>query len=148
MYFTRKTGFTLVKLQLKNKNVQSYSWKLNCISNYKELIILCLFVCTCSIDCLAMMCDSGIYHCYMISLMSFQFKYGTCFDYFLMILGSFCAVCHGAALPSMIIVFGDMTDTFVNSGIYYSWLQSISAYLSSVGISITDAVANPSILRY
>ncbi|XP_048755888.2 ATP-dependent translocase ABCB1-like isoform X2 [Ostrea edulis] len=74
------------------------------------------------------------------------FKYGTCFDYFLMILGSFCAVCHGAALPSMIIVFGDMTDTFVNSGIYYSWLQSISAYLSSVGISITDAVANPSIL--
>ncbi|XP_061185952.1 ATP-dependent translocase ABCB1-like isoform X2 [Saccostrea echinata] len=74
------------------------------------------------------------------------FKYGTCFDYFLMIFGSFCAVCHGAALPSMIIVFGDMTDTFVNSGIYYNWLQSISAYLASVGITINQAVANPSIL--
>jgi hypothetical protein len=65
-----------------------------------------------------------------------------------MVFGSFCAVCHGAALPSMIIVFGDMTDTFVNSGIYYNWLLSISAYLTSAGITIAQAVANPSILKY
>ncbi|XP_078320541.1 ATP-dependent translocase ABCB1-like isoform X1 [Crassostrea virginica] len=74
------------------------------------------------------------------------FKYGTCFDYFLMALGTFCAICHGAALPSMIIVFGDMTNTFVNSGIYYNWLLTISSYLTTVGISIQSAVTNPSIL--
>ncbi|XP_061185823.1 ATP-dependent translocase ABCB1-like [Saccostrea echinata] len=74
------------------------------------------------------------------------FKYGTWFDYFLMIFGSFCAVCHGAALPSMMIVFGDTTDTFVNSGIYYNWLLNISSYLATAGITIGQAVANPSIL--
>ncbi|XP_065929444.1 ATP-dependent translocase ABCB1 isoform X3 [Magallana gigas] len=75
------------------------------------------------------------------------FKYGTCFDYFLMFVGSFCAVCHGAALPSMIIVFGDMTNTFVNSGIYYNWLLSISAYLATVSITIAQAVSDPAILN-
>lgn len=75
------------------------------------------------------------------------FKYGTCFDYFLMFVGSFCAICHGAALPSMIIVFGDMTNTFVNSGIYYNWLLSISAYLATVSITIAQAVSDPAILN-
>lgn len=90
-----------------------------------------------------------IYRCYVIisNTSLLQFKYGTCFDYFLMFVGSFCAVCHGAALPSMIIVFGDMTNTFVNSGIYYNWLLSISAYLATVSITIAQAVSDPAILK-
>lgn len=90
-----------------------------------------------------------IYRCYVIisNTSLLQFKYGTCFDYFLMFVGSFCAICHGAALPSMIIVFGDMTNTFVNSGIYYNWLLSISAYLATVSITIAQAVSDPAILK-
>lgn len=89
-----------------------------------------------------------LYSCVIISNTSLlQFKYGTCFDYFLMFVGSFCAICHGAALPSMIIVFGDMTNTFVNSGIYYNWLLSISAYLATVSITIAQAVSDPAILK-
>lgn len=35
-----------------------------------------------------------------------------------MILGTLCAMIHGTAFPLMIIVFGEMTDLFVNSGKY------------------------------
>ena len=32
-----------------------------------------------------------------------------------MLLGTFCACCHGAALPGLIILFGDMTDLFIEN---------------------------------
>ncbi|XP_043920640.1 ATP-dependent translocase ABCB1-like [Protopterus annectens] len=44
----------------------------------------------------------------------FQFADGL--DIFLMIVGFICALGHGIALPIMIIVFGEMTDAFVQSG--------------------------------
>jgi ATP-binding cassette subfamily B (MDR/TAP) protein 1 len=34
----------------------------------------------------------------------------------LMIVGVICAFLHGAALPVLLLVFGDMTDSFVNAG--------------------------------
>uniref|UniRef100_A0A4W3JHN3 ATP-binding cassette, sub-family B (MDR/TAP), member 4 n=1 Tax=Callorhinchus milii TaxID=7868 RepID=A0A4W3JHN3_CALMI len=37
-------------------------------------------------------------------------------DKLLMVLGSLAALIHGAALPLMVIVFGDMTDSFVMDG--------------------------------
>ncbi|XP_030057533.1 ATP-dependent translocase ABCB1 isoform X1 [Microcaecilia unicolor] len=44
------------------------------------------------------------------------FAYADCFDIVLMTVGLICAAANGVALPLMIIVFGQMTDSFVLSG--------------------------------
>ena len=33
-----------------------------------------------------------------------------------MVLGTMAAIIHGAGLPLMMLVFGDMTDSFANAG--------------------------------
>ncbi|XP_033762430.1 ATP-dependent translocase ABCB1-like isoform X2 [Pecten maximus] len=79
------------------------------------------------------------------------FKFATCGDVFLMILGSILACCHGAALPGMIIVFGDMIDLFVNSGLYSTAVDSIYAILVALGYSLSftrdEAFSDPELLR-
>ncbi|XP_039593521.1 ATP-dependent translocase ABCB1-like isoform X2 [Polypterus senegalus] len=45
------------------------------------------------------------------------FHYADTLDIILMIIGLVCSAAHGIALPIMIIVFGEMTDSFVSSGI-------------------------------
>uniref|UniRef100_A0A8B9EFE7 Multidrug resistance protein 1 n=1 Tax=Anser cygnoides TaxID=8845 RepID=A0A8B9EFE7_ANSCY len=45
----------------------------------------------------------------------FQFRYSDWWDKFLMVLGTTMAILHGAGLPVMMIVFGDMTDSFITS---------------------------------
>lgn len=42
------------------------------------------------------------------------FRFATKLDVLLMILGSICAAAHGTALPALMLIFGDMTDSFVN----------------------------------
>uniref|UniRef100_A0AAR2LRQ8 ATP-binding cassette sub-family B member 5 n=1 Tax=Pygocentrus nattereri TaxID=42514 RepID=A0AAR2LRQ8_PYGNA len=42
-----------------------------------------------------------------------QFRYATCLEVFLMLIGLLCAALHGIALPLMCVVFGQMTDSFV-----------------------------------
>uniref|UniRef100_A0A8C3P4M8 ABC-type xenobiotic transporter n=1 Tax=Cyanoderma ruficeps TaxID=181631 RepID=A0A8C3P4M8_9PASS len=44
------------------------------------------------------------------------FRYSSCSDKLLMILGTLLAVAHGSSLPFAMIIFGDMTDSFVASG--------------------------------
>ncbi|XP_062983380.1 ATP-dependent translocase ABCB1 [Elgaria multicarinata webbii] len=46
-----------------------------------------------------------------------MFRYSDWLDELLMALGAIMAVLHGASLPLMMIVFGDMTNSFVASGI-------------------------------
>ena len=55
----------------------------------------------------------------------FQFKYSKCLEIFLMILGTLCAACHGAAFPAMIIVFGEMIDLFVGSGMFQNVINGL-----------------------
>ncbi|KAJ6666730.1 hypothetical protein lerEdw1_020454 [Lerista edwardsae] len=43
------------------------------------------------------------------------FRYSNGVDRLLMVLGTLLAAVHGAALPLMMIVFGEMTDSFVNA---------------------------------
>ena len=43
-----------------------------------------------------------------------QFRYATCGDVMLMIIGSLSACGFGAALPLLLVVFGDMVDDFVS----------------------------------
>uniref|UniRef100_A0A803XXB5 ABC transmembrane type-1 domain-containing protein n=1 Tax=Meleagris gallopavo TaxID=9103 RepID=A0A803XXB5_MELGA len=44
------------------------------------------------------------------------FRYSSCTDKLLMIFGSLLAIAHGSSLPIAMIIFGDMTDSFVTSG--------------------------------
>uniref|UniRef100_A0A8V0XG86 ATP binding cassette subfamily B member 1 n=2 Tax=Gallus gallus TaxID=9031 RepID=A0A8V0XG86_CHICK len=44
------------------------------------------------------------------------FRYSSCTDKLLMIFGSLLAIAHGTSLPIAMIIFGDMTDSFVTSG--------------------------------
>uniref|UniRef100_A0A672KIK7 Multidrug resistance protein 1-like n=1 Tax=Sinocyclocheilus grahami TaxID=75366 RepID=A0A672KIK7_SINGR len=44
------------------------------------------------------------------------FRYATCPEVLLMLIGLLCAAAHGVALPLMCVVFGQMTDSFVSSG--------------------------------
>ncbi|XP_062322714.1 ATP-dependent translocase ABCB1 isoform X2 [Osmerus eperlanus] len=44
------------------------------------------------------------------------FRYATPLEIILMIIGLVCAALHGIALPLMIVIFGQMTDSFVQSG--------------------------------
>ncbi|XP_015708893.1 ATP-dependent translocase ABCB1-like isoform X4 [Coturnix japonica] len=44
------------------------------------------------------------------------FRYSSCTDKLLMIFGSLLAIAHGSSLPIAMIIFGDMTDSFVASG--------------------------------
>ncbi|XP_019670494.2 ATP-dependent translocase ABCB1 isoform X4 [Felis catus] len=46
-----------------------------------------------------------------------MFRYSNWLDRFYMLVGTVAAIIHGAALPLMMLVFGDMTDSFANAGI-------------------------------
>ncbi|XP_043546264.1 ATP-binding cassette, sub-family B (MDR/TAP), member 4 [Chiloscyllium plagiosum] len=52
------------------------------------------------------------------------FRFASCADKLLMVLGSVAALIHGAGMPLMVIVFGQMTDSFVNHEI----AQNLSAF--------------------
>ncbi|XP_038151853.1 bile salt export pump [Cyprinodon tularosa] len=41
------------------------------------------------------------------------FRFSTCKDVVMMVVGSLCAVLHGSAQPLMLLVFGMLTDTFI-----------------------------------
>ncbi|XP_050564999.1 ATP-dependent translocase ABCB1-like [Cygnus atratus] len=43
------------------------------------------------------------------------FRYSSCTDKLLMIFGTLLAIAHGSSLPIVMIIFGDMTDGFVNA---------------------------------
>ncbi|KAM4874400.1 ATP-dependent translocase ABCB1 isoform 1-T1 [Thomomys bottae] len=45
-----------------------------------------------------------------------MFRYADWLDRLYMVLGTLAAVLHGAAIPLMILVFGEMTDSFANAG--------------------------------
>uniref|UniRef100_A0A8C8E479 Bile salt export pump n=1 Tax=Oryzias sinensis TaxID=183150 RepID=A0A8C8E479_9TELE len=51
------------------------------------------------------------------------FRFATCKDVLMMVLGSICAVLHGSAQPLMLLVFGLLTDTFID---YDIELQELS----------------------
>lgn len=46
----------------------------------------------------------------------FQFRYSDWQDKLFMSFGAIMAITHGSGLPLMMIVFGEMTDRFVNTG--------------------------------
>lgn len=55
--------------------------------------------------------------------MSSQFRFSTCNEVMMMVLGSLCAVLHGSAQPLMLLVFGLLTDTFIEYDIELNELR-------------------------
>uniref|UniRef100_A0AAR2K902 ATP-binding cassette sub-family B member 5 n=1 Tax=Pygocentrus nattereri TaxID=42514 RepID=A0AAR2K902_PYGNA len=54
--------------------------------------------------------------CSTTCLFCHQFRYATCPEVFLMLIALMCAALNGASLPLLCVVFGEMTDKFVQSG--------------------------------
>uniref|UniRef100_A0A3P8SCV1 Bile salt export pump n=1 Tax=Amphiprion percula TaxID=161767 RepID=A0A3P8SCV1_AMPPE len=54
-------------------------------------------------SCLIQVCD----------FLRVQFRFATCKDVVMMVVGGVCAVLHGSAQPLMLLVFGLLTDTFI-----------------------------------
>ncbi|XP_051872371.1 ATP-binding cassette, sub-family B (MDR/TAP), member 4 [Pristis pectinata] len=59
------------------------------------------------------------------------FRYADCEDKLLMVLGSVAALIHGTALPLMIIVFGEMTDSFVQHGLAQNLTENSTLNVTS-----------------
>ncbi|XP_034720284.1 bile salt export pump [Etheostoma cragini] len=51
------------------------------------------------------------------------FRFATCKDVLMMVVGSVCAVLHGSAQPLMLLVFGLLTDTFIEYDIELNELR-------------------------
>ncbi|XP_075873682.1 bile salt export pump-like [Nelusetta ayraudi] len=51
------------------------------------------------------------------------FRFASCKDVIMMVSGSFCAVLHGSAQPLMLLVFGLLTDTFIEYDIELNELR-------------------------
>ncbi|KAJ4924302.1 hypothetical protein JOQ06_000542 [Pogonophryne albipinna] len=51
------------------------------------------------------------------------FRYATCNEVLMMVMGSVCAVLHGSAQPLMLLVFGLLTDTFIEYDIELNELK-------------------------
>uniref|UniRef100_A0A4W4FYI1 ATP-binding cassette sub-family B member 5 n=1 Tax=Electrophorus electricus TaxID=8005 RepID=A0A4W4FYI1_ELEEL len=63
-------------------------------------------------------------------LLWLQFRYATCPEVFMMLTGLLCSAIHGAALPIMCVVFGRMTDSFVQSGQQLNFTVDIEASMT------------------
>lgn len=48
-----------------------------------------------------------------VSFRCYQFRFADSFDILLMLVGTIMAIGNGAVLPAMVIVFGEMTNSFV-----------------------------------
>uniref|UniRef100_A0A674AVT0 ATP-binding cassette sub-family B member 5 n=1 Tax=Salmo trutta TaxID=8032 RepID=A0A674AVT0_SALTR len=66
----------------------------------------------------------------VLCVLGFQFRYATGCEVLLMIIGLLCAALHGIALPLMCVVFGQMTDSFVQSGQQLNLTVNLSSTLS------------------
>ncbi|XP_064648001.1 ATP-dependent translocase ABCB1-like isoform X1 [Lineus longissimus] len=67
-----------------------------------------------------------------------MFRFGTCLDYFLMIIGTLGAMGHGAALPLVLLFFGEMIDSFA----VYSQLEKILSTVNFTQYGTTREAAS------
>uniref|UniRef100_A0A8C1WMY6 ATP-binding cassette, sub-family B (MDR/TAP), member 5 n=1 Tax=Cyprinus carpio TaxID=7962 RepID=A0A8C1WMY6_CYPCA len=75
-----------------------------------------------------------------------SFRYATCLEVLLMLIGLLCAAAHGIALPLMCVVFGQMTDSFVLSNFTenFTFINSSTCLAGSPEIGIEDKMTEHS----
>lgn len=82
-----------------------------------------------------------------VSILS-QFRYATLFDYLLMLLGSLLAICHGVSLPLLMLVFGDLTNAFINREISQQLANNFSNGSIDCSLSFPPLSYNLTITEY
>ncbi|XP_035829100.1 ATP-dependent translocase ABCB1 isoform X2 [Aplysia californica] len=76
------------------------------------------------------------------------FRFSDWKDRLMMFVGSICAIANGAALPSMIVIFGEMIDLFVDTGKLENFLRyEIAAFMNSTGLTVEEVFKDVSILN-
>ena len=77
-----------------------------------------------------------------VSNRTFQFRYATGYDMFLIIVALLTASEVGISQPAMMIIFGDMTDSFVDAGkfaICNNKTSTFNKYICELTISTASA---------
>ena len=64
----------------------------------------------------------------------------------MMVVGAIAAAIDGAALPAMIIVFGEMIETFVDTGILSDFLDEIPGFLANVSLTKEEIFKDVNVL--
>ncbi|KAM9650261.1 ATP-dependent translocase ABCB1 isoform 1-T2 [Trichechus inunguis] len=67
-----------------------------------------------------------------------MFRYSDWLDKLYMLLGTLAAVIHGAALPLMMLVFGDMTDSFSDLGTFINMANQTNFSTGDIPINIEE----------
>uniref|UniRef100_A0A7N6BEQ6 Bile salt export pump n=1 Tax=Anabas testudineus TaxID=64144 RepID=A0A7N6BEQ6_ANATE len=70
--------------------------------------------------------------------MSVQFRFATCNEILMMVVGSVCAVLHGSAQPLVLLVFGLLTDTFIEYDIELNELMDDRKELLNIEYEMTQ----------
>lgn len=73
------------------------------------------------------------------------FRFADGWDKLFMVVGSLFAAANGAALPAMIIIFGDMIDSFVDTGVLAYFEHSIADYFAATNHTMEDIKKNLSL---
>lgn len=63
-----------------------------------------------------------------------------------MVIGTIAAAVAGAALPVMIIIFGDMIDTFVDTENIELLVKKLSEYITYKGLNVSQVIKDKSLL--
>ncbi|GFO24716.1 multidrug resistance protein 1 [Plakobranchus ocellatus] len=74
------------------------------------------------------------------------FRFSDWKDKIMMIVGSICAAANGASLPGMIIVFGEMIETFIDTGILADFLDTIEDFLANVTLTKDEVFKDVNLL--
>ena len=86
-----------------------------------------------------------VYHVWRVICL--QFRFADAKDKILIAFGVVFSVLQGAAMPLMIIVFGDMSDLFIYDEMYSNWLDeywdNISQYTNATQ---EECLENPDIV--
>ncbi|XP_012936337.1 ATP-dependent translocase ABCB1 isoform X2 [Aplysia californica] len=76
------------------------------------------------------------------------FRFSDWKDRLMMFVGSICAIINGAALPGMIIIFGEMIDMFVDTGALMTFLvERIPDFMNSTGLTVQEVFKDVSVLN-
>ncbi|GFO24715.1 multidrug resistance protein 1 [Plakobranchus ocellatus] len=74
------------------------------------------------------------------------FRFSDWKDRIMMVVGSICAAGNGAALPVMIIVFGEMIETFVDTGILDNFLDTVQDFLDNITLTQDEVFKDVNLL--